>query len=47
MTELRDKATTLLMLLSNATGATFEDEVMAVDIIEETFKNIQLNKTIQ
>ena len=36
MPKLRDKAKTLLMLLSNATGAEFEDEGMAVDIIEET-----------
>ena len=40
MGELRDKATTMLQLLSNAAGATFEDEVLAVDIIEETFKNL-------
>ena len=40
MTPTRDKAITLLQLLSNAAGATFENEVLAVDIIEETFKNL-------
>ncbi len=34
-----DKAATCLMLLSNATGAEFEDEHLAVDIIAETIKN--------
>ena len=39
--DLEDTAKTMLMLLANAAGATFEDESMAVDIIVETFKNIK------
>ena len=34
----RDKAITLLMLLVNTSGATFEDEEMAIDILEENLK---------
>ena len=44
MTELEDKATTLLMLLSNATGAEFEDEEMAIQIIVETLKSVKPKK---
>lgn len=38
--ELLDKALTIMQLLANATGATFEDENLAADIIVETFKNL-------
>ena len=38
MTRERDVALTLLQALANAAGAEFEDEKMAVDIIEETLK---------
>lgn len=36
MVDFRDKAKTCLMLLANASGAEFEDEKLAVDILEET-----------
>jgi len=37
---LRDKSITLLQLLSNACDAEFDNHKLAVDIIEETLKNV-------
>ena len=36
----RDHSMTVLMNLANAAGAEFEDEKMAVDILEHTFKKV-------
>ena len=47
MNGYKDKSVTLLQLLTNACGAEFEDEDLAVDIIEETIKdaaNSSINK---
>lgn len=38
MKESRDIALTCVQLLVNAAGAEFEDEVLAVDIIQETIE---------
>lgn len=38
MEDIENKVKTLIMLLSNATGAEFEDEDLAAEIIEETIR---------
>jgi hypothetical protein len=41
MPEERDLALTTLMLLVNATGAEFEDEELAIQILEELIINVK------
>jgi len=41
MTSEKDLALTTLQLLANATGATFEDEELAVEIIESLIINVK------
>lgn len=43
MQDFKDIATTCIQLLSNAAGAEFEDEELAVEIIAETIKRTNAN----
>lgn len=43
MDDIKDTAITLLQTLVNATGAKFEDEKLAVDIITKTITEVVKN----